>query len=51
MTESPQRTSTPTRTTPTVLPEPMPGKRLSPREVCPAQVQRIARRGKRELRP
>ncbi len=42
-------TKTPTRTTPTILPEPAPGKRLQPDEVCPHQVVRIARRAKREL--
>jgi hypothetical protein len=42
-------TITPTRTTPTILPEPSPGRRLRPDTVCPGQTQRIARRAKREL--
>lgn len=49
MTEAP--TITPTRTTPTIQPEPDPGRRLNPGVICPGQVQRISRRVKRELQP
>jgi hypothetical protein len=44
-------TITPTRTTPTILPEvaPEPGRRLEPMRICPSQVQRVGERVKREL--
>ncbi len=49
MSETVAPTITPTRTTPTVLPEPSPGKRLRPGEECPNQRIRIDRRIEREL--